>query len=157
MTRMQALRYAIPLVALLWAFPLPAQTVSAPSRPATTTGRRPVRGRHQPCWQQAGVSQSVIQQHRAIEEDIRSQVESVCSDSSLTPQQRAAKVRSIREEGRQRQAALLTSEQRSALEGCRAQRGERGTGMGGVGPCGASVPRAPGRKTTAGSPTSEEN
>jgi len=45
----------------------------------------------EPCWQVAGIDKSVMEQRSAIERDTHSQVEGVCSNSSLSPQQSASK------------------------------------------------------------------
>jgi hypothetical protein len=96
----------------------------------------------QPCWQQAGISQSAMQQRKQIEQSTRSQVEAVCLDSSLTPQQRREKNRQIRQQAHQQMQALISPEQQQALSACRAQRGgghSMGGGIhtgGGTGPCG---------------------
>ena len=126
------------VIALALTYPLTAQMAPTPSsRPMPTT--RP--GHHEPCWKQAGVSQSAIEQRRQIEETTRSQVESVCSDSSLTPQQKHEKIRQLHQEARQQTEHLITPQQEQALQSCRAKHGEvaHGGGMhtgGGVGPCG---------------------
>jgi hypothetical protein len=111
----------------------PRSTTGSPS----TTGVSPSGKHHEPCWKEAGISQSVIQEHRSIERSTRAEIQSVCSDTSLTPQQRHEKAHQIREQAKQRQDAMLSTEQRSAFQNCRAQRGERGTpGLGGESLCG---------------------
>lgn len=77
--------------------------------------------RPEPCWKQAGISPSVMEQHRGIERDAHSQVQSVCQNSSLAPQQKQQQVREIREQAQQKLNALLTSEQQSALHACQQQ------------------------------------
>src|SRR5439155_20531286 len=44
-----------------------------------------------PCWEVAGISKSAIADRRRIEQENRSQVQSVCNDSSLNEQQEARK------------------------------------------------------------------
>jgi Spy/CpxP family protein refolding chaperone len=89
------------------------------------------RGRQQPCWQQVGISQSAEQQHRQIEESTRSQVEAVCSDSSLSQQQKQQKIRQLREAARKQAEHLLSPQQEQAMKACHEQRGAgRGTGHG---------------------------
>jgi hypothetical protein len=121
-----------------------APNASAPGSNAPNSnapGNR--RGRQQPCWQTAGISQSTVQQHHQIEENTRSQVESVCANSSLSPQQKQEQIRQIREQGRKQMESLISPQQEEALKACREQRGEqRGgnngmhRGGGGEGPCG---------------------
>jgi len=118
---------------------------------STTPSSR--RGRQQPCWQQVGVSQSIEQQHRQIEESTRSQVEAVCSDSSLSQQQKQQKIRQLREGARKQAERLLSPQQEQAMKACREQRsagrgtggrGTQGGGARGEGPCGemTSGPRS---------------
>jgi Spy/CpxP family protein refolding chaperone len=121
---------------------------------STTPGSR--RGRQQPCWQQVGISQSAEQQHRQIEESTRSQVEAVCTDSSLSQQQKQQKIRQLHEVARKQTDGLLSPQQEQAMKACREQRSSgRGTGghathgggaRGGGGPCGemTSGPRSSG-------------
>jgi Spy/CpxP family protein refolding chaperone len=144
MTRMRWLGFAVALVALLSTYPLRAQTAPLSPAPRGTTPARPA---HQsPCWQQAGVSQSAMQQRRQIEENTRSQVESVCSDSSLTPQQKQQKIHQLHEEAQTQVRGLVTPQQEQAVKACRERRGEGppmgGGGMhgAGVGPCGGMTP-----------------
>jgi len=139
MARMMRLGFAVSVLTLLSTFPLAAQT--APSS-ASTRGTTTTQPAHQsPCWQQAGISQSAMQQRKQIEENTHSQVESVCSDSSLTPQQKQQKIRQLHQEAQQQMGGLATPQQEQALKSCRASRGE-GPHMGGMhggGPCGETT------------------
>lgn len=135
MTGMKLLGFSL-AATLLLTYPLAAQTASPPISPRPTTPRT---ARQSPCWQQAGVSRSAIEQRRQIEENIHGQVESVCSDSSLTPQQKQEKIRQLHQEAQQQVQGLVSPQQEQALRSCREKRGEvpRGGGIhGGGGPCG---------------------
>src|SRR5450432_4102221 len=100
--------------------PVLAQTSAPPPTGSAPAGRM---ARSQPCWQKAGVSQSAMEQRRAIESDIRSQVSAVCSDSSLSPQQKQKQVQEIHQQGKQKMEGLLTSEQEQTLRACQQQNG----------------------------------
>ncbi len=139
--------------------PIFAQTtaqVPAGAAPTNPTTMRPGRARREPCWQVAGISQSAMQQRKSLEENARSQVQSVCNDSSLTPQQKREKIRQIHQQTQQQVEGVITPQQRQALQACRQQRGEgahmaRGGrvmhGKGG-GPCGEMMgPRETSPKT----------
>jgi Spy/CpxP family protein refolding chaperone len=80
-----------------------------------------------------------MEQHKSIQQNIHSQVQSVCADTSLSDQQKREKIRDIRKAGHQQMEALLTPEQRSQLESCRASQPHHGGGQGGPhaggGPC----------------------
>jgi hypothetical protein len=92
-----------------------------------------------PCWQQASIQKSVMEQRWAIERETHSQVEAVCSNSSLTPLQKRQQVTEIRQQGRQKAEALVTPEQEKTLTACQQERGGRpggGTHEGMGGGCG---------------------
>src|SRR5437762_9417290 len=82
------------------------------------------RGRQQPCWQVAGVTQQALQRHRQIEESTRSRVETVCSNTSLTAQQKQQEIRQLRENAKKQMGSLVTPQQEEALRSCRESRGE---------------------------------
>jgi len=133
-----------PLVFLLCAGPLLAQSAPPTTNPSPQT--RPARrGGQEPCWQQAGIEKSVMEQVWTVGRDARSQVEAVCSNSSLTPQQRGQQAREIREKAMQKRDSLMTADQSKALTACQQARGgnQSGGGMheggmheGGGGGCG---------------------
>ena len=122
--------------------PQTAPGVAGQSTPGTAN-----RGRQQPCWQVAGVSQQALQQHRQIEESTRSQVEAVCSNNSLSAQQKQQQIRQLRENAKKQMESLVTPQQEESLRSCRESRGEKhsggtrragggGVSGGGEGPCG---------------------
>ena len=92
-------------------------------------------GNGEPCWQQAGIQKSVMEQRWSIERETRSQIEGICSNSSLTPQQKHQQAHEIREQGRQKMEGLVTPEQEKTLTSCQQERGMNhpggGQGMGG--------------------------
>jgi len=90
-----------------------------------------------PCWKQAGIPQSVTEQHHSIEQNMHSQVQAVCSDTSLSDQQKREKIRDIRKAAHEQMEGLLTADQLSKLESCRASHGGgHGGEHKGGGPCG---------------------
>lgn len=89
----------------------------SPARPGNTATHK------QPCWQQAGVNHSALEQRRQVAETARSQIESVCSNSSLTAQQKQAQIRQIREQAHARMNSLVSSSQMQEIKSCRQQRG----------------------------------
>lgn len=120
----------------------------------------------EPCWQQVGISKSAMDERAAIQRETRSQIEAVCANSSLTPQQRQQQIRQIREEAKQREEALVTPEQQQALRACQQERAASHPpapglhqGGGGRGPCGelpvahpSSQPGQPPNKSEDSSP-----
>jgi len=165
-----------PVILLLSAGPLLAQSAPPPTNPPSQT--RPARrGGQEPCWQQAGVEKSVMEQVWTIGRDARSQVEAVCSNSSLTPQQRNQQTREIREKAMQKRDGLMTADQSKALTACQQTRGGNHPGGGGMheggmhegaaGGCGemartgsrpgGSANRVPGNGTTNSPPSSQSS
>jgi len=114
--------------ALLWAaWPLLAQTATpSPSGGPQMAGRR---GGAPPCLQKAGIERSVMEQLRSIQSDSRSQISSVCGNSSLTPQQKQEQVQQIRQQAKQKIAILITPQQQEALHACQQEMGMNHGGM----------------------------
>ena len=112
--------------------------------------------RQEPCWQVAGISKSAMAERRAIQQRTRSEVEAVCAESSLTPQQRQQRIRQIHEQAKQQLDALVSPAQMQELKSCQMSRnhggghggGHPGIG-GGHGPCG-ELPAKGGPKPPAG-------
>lgn len=97
-----------------------AQITPSPTSPPPQT--RPRQGHQPSCMQQAGIEESVIEQIQSIARDARSQVDSICSNSSLTPRQKRQQVRDIRQQAMQKRASLITADQQQALTACQQAR-----------------------------------
>ena len=123
---------------------------------------------HQPpCWQEAGISKSAMEQSGAIKRRTRAEVEAVCAESSLSPQQRQQKIRQIHEQAKQEMDALVTPQQMEALKSCQMSRNHGGahpgvphpSAGGGHGPCGelpsSSNPTNPPHPSPGGKPEPE--
>jgi Spy/CpxP family protein refolding chaperone len=121
-------KYFFALAAVLCVTPLlaqdapPANSSPAPMHPAR-------RGGGTPCWQQAGVERSAIENLMSIQRETHSQVENVCSNTSLTPQQKRQQVQEIRQQAHQKIEGLITPDQMKALVACRQARGETTPGV----------------------------
>ena len=124
--------------------PATAQAVPVPEPRWHPGGvARPHASRQPPCWEVAGISKSAMEQRRAIQERTRSEVEAVCAEISLSPQERRQKIRQIREQAKQELDALIPPQQMEELKSCQMSRnhggGHPGAGhpsTGGHGPCG---------------------
>ena len=133
-----------------------AQTV--PSRPATP-GRT---AKQEPCWQVAGISKSANEQRKSILQNERSQVQSLCANSSLTAQQRSEQIHQIHQQAKQQIDGLISSSQLQSLHSCQASRGSAhpSTSHAG-GPCGelpgGSGSTAPGTSGSKPEPEEPEN
>lgn len=94
------------------------------SSPLTTESAPPVDRQHAPnpanaarhLGKQLGLSQDQVTQLEPILADREQQVASVRSDTSLTPRDRRAKLRSIQQESRGKIEALLTDAQKQQFE-----------------------------------------
>jgi len=125
--------------AVAWAVLLSAASLWAQvSRPISPTTKPTTPGKQEPCWKQAGISQSALQQRRQIAEQTHSQVEAVCANSALTAQQKQQQIRQIREQAHAKMDKLVSPSQMEALKSCRAKRGLGGgsPAASGKGPCG---------------------
>lgn len=140
--------YGIAFALIMLAISVSAQDTS----PDNSTPPTPHRGGMPPCLRQAGVSMSVLEQLRSIAQDARSQVQNVCSDASLTPQQRRQQLGEIHRQSHLKMEDLVTPEQRKAFIACRQRRGERtnvewferpGGGCGGTRPAAANSSAPP--------------
>ena len=129
----------------------PGSKSSQPSSPSTsgsngnatgTTTGAPA-GRQTPCWQQAGISKEAMEQRRNLEQEAKSQIAAVCSDTALTAEQKREKIKAIHQQTQQQVQGLITQQQQEALKSCQASRQGAHPGNGGgphpgagMGPCG---------------------
>jgi hypothetical protein len=117
-------------------------TAQVPVHPGPSTGARPPRpARQEPCWEVAGVGKGAMQQRRALALQARQEVQAVCSNSSLSIQQKREEIRQIHERERQQMDAIISPAQREAMRSCQESRGHGHgggghRGGGGGGPCG---------------------
>jgi hypothetical protein len=110
---------------------------SAPSSQSAPQGSPGARAGRVQCWQQAGIPQSTVEEYRSMMRSTRQEVESVCSDTSLSPSQKQEKVQQLHAQARQQMEGLVTQQQLQAFESCQKEHGEHRGGMGGGG-CGAA-------------------
>jgi len=137
-------RTCLPFIATALSVCSFAVTAAAQVNNPNTQHPRTVRAKQEPCWQQVGISKDVIDQRDAIQQDTHSQVQSVCADTSLTPQQKNQKIREIHQEAKQKMSGLISEEQQQQLEACRKERSGNspvatGVKRPGAGPCGEMV------------------
>jgi Spy/CpxP family protein refolding chaperone len=119
------LRFTLLAGAAFMLVPLPALAQISVPQPAPPV-RAPTSANHaphqQPCWQQVGISKAAIDQRHSIEQSTRAQVEAVCADSSLTVQQKHAKIKEIRQQAHQEIESVITPQQQQELKACNAER-----------------------------------
>ncbi len=109
-----------PLALLLCAGTMLAQSTPPTTNPPSQT--RPMHRGGDNCMQQAGIQPSVMDQIHSIAQEAHSQIENVCSNTSLTPQQKQQQAREIREKAMQKREGLLTADQQKALMECQQAR-----------------------------------
>ena len=103
-----------------------AQSTPPQSTPPADSNPSPVRRAHLgnpgPCFQRAGIDRSVVEQLMSLHREAHSQVQTVCSNTSLTPQQKHEQVQQIHQQTHQKIEQLITPEQEKTLMACRQQR-----------------------------------
>jgi Spy/CpxP family protein refolding chaperone len=107
----------VPCVLLVCAIGVVGQ--STPPASSTPSPAQP--GNGGPCFQKAGIEKSVMKQLFSIQRESHSQIQNVCSDTSLTAQQKQQQVRQIHQQTHQKIEGLITPEQEKALMACRQQ------------------------------------
>jgi hypothetical protein len=129
--RFKTVTCALASMLLLALVAQPAQQRQVPAQPSPLPKTHPGsaqpggKARHpkeEPCWEQAGISKNVLEQRKSIRESTRAQVQGVCSDASLTEQQKRERIREIRRSAREQMMGLLTSQQREELKECQRTR-----------------------------------
>jgi len=99
----------------------------------------------EPCWKQVGISSATMDEQRSIQRESRAQIDSVCQDSSLSDQEKKAKIHAIRQAEHERLNGLIPAEQREQMKQCQQARASSHPATaphpGGVhtGPCGENV------------------
>jgi hypothetical protein len=114
-------------------------------QPAPGTGR--FRARRQPtCWREAGISPGMVNQRWQIEDNAKAKISAICTDSSLSAEQRLAKIHEIHQETDAEIAKLIPEKQLSAFKACQAERDKQNASRAGkpaekeLGPCGGVIP-----------------
>lgn len=117
-----------PSAAVSWPLPL-AVLISMVLAPALLA-QRPSSGTHlQGCWKTAGVTPSEWQRIWPMVQNAHQRIREACSDSSLSEEQKLAKIREIRESSHAEVYPYLSPEHREALEQCQEGR-HPGNGQG---------------------------
>lgn len=131
----------LPCVLLVCAMTVAAQN-TPPAGSTPNSQSRPMRGGNaEVCFQKAGLDKSAMQQLFSIQREAHSQIEGVCSNTSLTPEQRQQQVQEIHQQTHQKIGGLITPEQEKELMACKQQQqgggaNHPGGGIGMGGGCG---------------------
>ena len=145
------LRSVVCLVFLMmFSLPLFSQAGDTQSPPpdsgAPATGGR-VRARHQtPCWREAGIAPEMMNQRWHIEEDGKAKISAVCTEPSLSAEQRLAKIHEVQQQTDEEIANLIPAKQLTVFKACQAERDKEKashpskTTEKELGPCGGVIP-----------------
>ena len=125
-------KLSVPIILLTCAVSLVAQNAPAgPNSPSRRPGRQG--GGVPPCLQKAGVDKSVLEQLLSAQHEMRSQIDGVCSNTSLTPEQKRQQVQEIHQQAHKKIEGLITPEQEKELVACRQEMHGGGNHPGGGG------------------------
>jgi hypothetical protein len=135
--------------------PAEASPQNQPAQPQPGTPRsHPYRRHEPPCWRQAGIAPEMVNQRWKIEDDAKTQINAVCSDPTLGPQQKTEKIHEINNDRDEQITRLIPANQLTAFNACQAKREqEMAERMGKtaappktkeLGPCGGVMPASTG-------------
>lgn len=147
--------------ALVFAPPARSYAQTIPAR--QTVPGHTANTKQEPCWQVAGISKSSMEQRKSILQNERSQVQSVCGNSSLTAQQRSEQIHQIHQQAKQQIDGLISASQLQSLHSCQASRATShpSASHNAGGPCGelpgASHSTSPGAAGSKPEPEEPEN
>ena len=100
------------------AYPQSAVPVPHVQIPGAPVRKAPAQPQQPPCYEVAGVSKAAIEERQNVVRSANAQVEVVCANISLTPQQRAQEIRQIRQQQRAQMNAIITPQQQEAINAC---------------------------------------
>ena len=142
--------FALPLLVIV--IPAFAQSTGTPpaspvtrAQPAPRVHRRLAR-RQTPCWRTAGIAPELINREWEIHDDAHGKINEVCSDATLTAEQKLAKIREIDQEAEQEIAKLIPTKQLEMYRTCQAQEASAkpvSASEKRLGPCGGVIPSSP--------------
>jgi len=139
--------------------PVLAQNPPVPVPPVRGGGTHPPQQNHprkEPCWQVAGISKSAMEQVRTVRQQSRQELEAVCTNSSLSAQQKRQQMREIRQKEKQQVEALISPQQQESIRTCQEQRGNGGGHVGGAGHTSGPCGEMPGPKEPKPEPERED-
>lgn len=108
----------------------PALAQAGNGEPASGTADANHEGRKGKAFEQLGLTDQQKQQLKQMHEETRKQMQAIKNDSSLTPEQKKAKVRELHMQSKTKMDSILTAEQQQKMKELRGKhrRGHRGHG-----------------------------
>jgi hypothetical protein len=122
----------------------PQQSTNPPPQPqgqggSTNSGQAPSQAQERQqrvaCLVKAGISKDLMDTRRKILDQTRSQIESICGDSSLSTADKQAQVHQAREEARKQMDEAMTPAQQKGIESCVNGGTHPNAGLGPKDPC----------------------
>jgi hypothetical protein len=140
---------------LVFSLPLLAQSGDT-QQPAAEQGQTepaaPASGGHYrsrrqpPCWKEAGITPEMVNQRWQIEDNAKGKISAVCTDTSLSAEQRLAKIHEIHQQTDAEIAKIIPEKELTAFKACQAERDKEKASHPSkvpekeLGPCGGAMP-----------------
>jgi hypothetical protein len=118
----------------------PTQGPDADTAADESAARPRRRARPVPCWRQAGMTPEMVNQRWKLEDSQKTRIAAVCSEPSMSAQQRHERIQQIQVETDQAIARLIPTKERQAFNQCQSELEKSRPHPAGekeLGPCGA--------------------
>ncbi len=99
----------------------PAESPDADTGGDETAARPRRRARPIPCWRQAGLTPEMVNQRWKLEDAQKNRIAAVCSEPSISAQQRHERIQQIQVETDQAIARLIPTKERQAFNQCQSE------------------------------------
>jgi hypothetical protein len=126
--------------------PAPEQgQTEQPAAPGAPTGGHFRARRQTLCWREAGLTPEMVNERWKLEDNAKTKISAVCTDSSLSADQRLAKIHEIHQETDAEIAKLIPEKELTAFKACQAEHDKQNasrdkTPHKELGPCGGVIP-----------------
>ena len=114
------------------------KAAESPAIPATHRGRR-----QPPCWRQAGIAPNLVNERWKIEDQGKSRIAAVCTETGTSAQQKQNKILMINSETQRAIASIIPAKQLQAFNACQVDYNKthpKPASEKELGPCGGVIP-----------------
>lgn len=123
----------------------PDQGQTEPAAPGAPAGGHFRPRRQPPCWKEAGITADMVNERWKLEDNAKTRISAVCTDTSLTADQRLTKIHEIHQETDAEIARIIPDKELTAFKACQAERDKQNasrakTPQKELGPCGGVIP-----------------
>ena len=123
----------------------PEQGQTEPAAPGAPAGGHFRAHRQPPCWKEAGITPDMVNERWKLEDNAKTKISAVCTDTSLTADQRLTKIHEIHQETDAEIARIIPNKELTAFKACQAERDKQNasrmkTPQKELGPCGGVMP-----------------